>query len=205
MEVSSTIDLLAVQSIFSPFQTTANSVLCAPFFEFFSSSMFYSSSGTKEVTRSIVDEEPSVPSQVRMILDSFGLSKSDLAKILGITRPALYAWLDGKSEPNIVNIKRLHAIYDIIKSWPDAQKQPLFHAYIERPIGGNSHSLIELLSAPSIDAEEVRSIIRTIQLMTAERAVRIGKNQAKIEPATDSKGEQGQILEDNLMAIIAEE
>jgi len=179
-------------------------MLMTPFFEFFSSALFFSSSETKDFTRTVVYEEPSVPSQVRMILDSFGLSKSDLAKILGITRPALYAWLDGKSEPNVENIKRLKTMYDIIKTWPDTQRQPLFHAYIERPIAGNSLSLIEMLSASSIDAEKVRGIVRVIQSMTAERDARIGKDQAKSASAKISKDKQEQLLEDNLLAIEAE-
>jgi len=204
MEMSATIDLDPLKGILPPFQTSANSILTTPFFEFFSNSMFFSSSEKKELARTIVYEEPLVPTQVRMILDSFGLSKSDLAKILGITRPALYAWLDGKSEPNIENIKRLHTIYEIIKTWPDSQRQPLFHAYIERPIAENSHSLIELLSASSIDVEEVRAMIRVIQSMTAERDVRIGKDRAKATSTRYSEDEQKQTLEDNLLAIEAE-
>jgi DNA-binding transcriptional regulator YiaG len=205
MEVSTIVELVPMKDILSSFQTTANSVLCTPFFELFSSSLFFSSSGTKEFARTIVNEEHSVPSQVHMILDSFGLSKSDLAKILGVTRPALYAWLDGKSEPNVENLKRLHAIYSIIKAWPNAKKQPLFHAYIERPVGGNSHSLIELLSASSIDVEQVRALLRVIQSMTAEREIRIGKDRTMVESASNLKDEQEQILEDNLLAITAEE
>ncbi len=205
MEVSAKFDVDPLRGMLFPFQTSASSMLLTPFFEFFSSALFFSSSETKDFARTVVYEEPSVPSLVRMILGSFGLSKSDLAKILGITRPALYAWLDGKSEPNVENIKRLKAMYDIIKEWPDTRKQPLFHAYIERPVAGNTQSLIEMLSASSIEVEKVRTIICVIQSMTSERDARIGKNRTKAASAKPFEGEQEQLLEDNLMAIETEE
>ena len=188
----------------SSYQTTANSIIVAPFFFFFSSPLFFSSSETNEKVRTVVYEEPSVPSQVRMILDSFGLSKTDFSKILGITRPALYAWLDEQSEPNAENIRRLHAIHEVIREWPEVEKQPLFHAYIERPVAGFPQSLIEALSSTTIDVEEVRAMVRAIRSMTAERDARIGKNRPKVEIMVSSKDEQRQILEDNLLAIETE-
>ena len=170
----------------------------------FSSPIFSFSIETSDKERMALCEESSVPSQVRIMLDCFGLSKSDLSKILGITRPALYAWLDGQSEPNVENIRRLHAIYEVIREWPEAEQQPLSHAYIERPVAGFSHSLIEALPSTDIDAEEVRAMVRVIRSMTAERDARIGKNRPKVEIAAYSKGEQRQILEDNLLAIETE-
>ena len=204
MEMSATFEMNPMKGSLSSYQTTANSILFAPFFYFFSSPMFFSSREAIEKARAVVYEEPSVPSQVRMMLDWFGLSKSDLSKILGITRPALYAWLDEQSEPNAENIRRLHAIHEVLRDWPEAEKQPLFHAYIERPVAGFPQSLIEALSSTNIDVEEVRTMVRTIRSMTAERDARIGKNRPRVEIMVSSKDEQRQILEDNLLAIETE-
>ena len=204
MEVIEALLLNPMEGILSSCQTTASSVITTPFFKFFSSPIFSFLVDTSEKTHTAQYEEPSVPSQVRMILDWFGLSKSDLSKILGITRPALYAWLDEQSEPNVENIRRLHAIYEIIREWPEAEQQPLFHAYIERPVAGFSHSLIETLSSTNIDVEEVRAMIRVIRGMTADRNTRIGKNRPRVEIAAYYKHEQRQILEDNLLAIETE-
>lgn len=204
MEVTEALLLNPMEAILSSCRTTASSVITTPFFKFFSSPIFSFSIEKSQKAHIALYEEPSVPSQVRMMLDCFGLSKSDLSKILGITRPALYAWLDEQSEPNVENIRRLHSIYEVIREWPEAEQQPLFHAYIERPVAAFSHSLIEVLSAPDIDTEEVRAMVRVIRSMTAERDARIGKNRPKVEIAAYSKSEQRQILEDNLLAMETE-
>lgn len=149
---------------------------------------------------SISLSEPPVPAQVRSVLEHFGLSKSDLAKILGITRPTLYAWLDGHIEPKSENTMRLYAISSIVEGLAATKSQPLFHAYIERPVSDFPIALIEALSAPSLDVALIRAMVTKIRSMTAERNARIGKDIPKVTQAY-SESQDERILEDNLIAI----
>lgn len=145
--------------------------------------------------------EPPIHEQVRSILVYFGLSKSDLAKILGITRPTLYAWLDEKIEPKSDNIVRLFGIYSIMDGSHKANGMSLFHAYVERPVADYSISLIEALSEPDMDVSLIRAMVEKIRAMTEARNSRIGKGEHKIAKASLSANKDDQILECNLIAI----
>lgn len=48
---------------------------------------------------------------------SFGLSVSDLARILLVERPTIYSWLRGENEPRQVNRDRVSDIWSICEPW----------------------------------------------------------------------------------------
>jgi DNA-binding XRE family transcriptional regulator len=150
---------------------------------------------------SILLSEPPVHAQVRSVLEYFGLSKSDLAKILGITRPTLYAWLDGHIEPKSENTRRLVALASIVEGTSEFKGQALFHAYVERPMSGFPVALIEALAAPTLDAALIRTMVARIRAMTTERNARIGTDIPKVKQTGYSESHEEQILEENLIAI----
>ena len=80
---------------------------------------------------------------VANIRDVFGVSMSDLAVILGVTRPIAYAWLDGnepKQESTITRIRQLSSIADRVKGMNIERMDKLIHRKIL-----NGESLFDLL------------------------------------------------------------
>jgi transcriptional regulator with XRE-family HTH domain len=180
--------------------TTSGSTIFSSFIDEYSSPTLVRFVPSRE-TAFLSYPELSVQVQVRLVLGKLGLSKSDLAKILGVTRPTLYAWLDGRIEPKSENASRLAAIASIVNEDAGLKDQPLFHAYIERRISGYSLSLLEALSEPSLDTSLIKGMIAKIRMMTSDRNNRIGKGRVDDSFAAPTGANEERILEENLMAI----
>ena len=179
---------------------TSNSTLIPPFLaEYSSPTVIRVVPRESSVALSII--EPTVRAQVRSVLVYFGLSKSYLAKLLGITRPTLYAWLDGHIEPKSENTRRLVALASLVDRSSESQGQALFHAYLERPISGFPLALIEALAAPTLDTTLIKAMVAKIRAMTAERNTRIGNDTSKAKQTGFSESMEERILEENLIAI----
>ncbi len=143
----------------------------------------------------------STAEQVRLILGFFGFSKSELAKIMTVSRPALYAWLDGESEPARENADRLSALAAIARDFDATLARPLFHAYIDRPVPGYSRSLLDILQDSPIDLGLLRPIVDQISRMTRDRERRIEGGRTVSVPSAPSRETQERNIEDNLSAI----
>lgn len=77
-------------------------------------------------------EAPSVAARLRVerlaaLQAALGLSTSDLAQALGLSRPGLYKWLDASSDVNLqgASRERLAAIESIAKQWRERSMAPL--------------------------------------------------------------------------------
>ena len=137
----------------------------------------------------------------RLILDFYGFSKSELAKIMGVSRPALYAWLDASSEPSRENAGRLGILAGMARELDPKATRPLFHGYIDRPIPGYSRSLLDMLMEAPSDLAPVRKLIAGILGMTRDRERRISAARSIADISRPSQETQERNLEDNLSAI----
>jgi len=73
---------------------------------------------------------------------------------------------------------------------------PIFYNYVEKPIGTHSKSLIEVLSEPDLDEEEIKNMVDEIRKMSIERVKHIDKSESNISEETKSR-----ILDENLLVI----
>ncbi len=127
---------------------------------------------------------------IKEILHYFGLSVSDFAKIMHAKQSTVYMWLNGKKEPK--KIQKLYSLVDK-ENW-----FPIFHGYIERPIGKFDKSLIEALSEPDFDEEEVKNMVDEIRKISIERVKHIARDECRLTISEESKKK---ILNENLIII----
>lgn len=145
-----------------------------------------------------------VSEKLRAILDCFGLNKSDLARILGVSRPAVYAWLAGQSEASEDNLRVIQDLYSMVEPSEQGSWFPIFHSYLERPIPPFKKSLIDMLADPQIDVKEVRGVVRTLRQMSQKRSEKLAESEAKSRVIHTSESQQ-RILDENLLGILSEE
>lgn len=96
----------------------------------------------RSASRNVDIRSPS--EHVANIRDTFALNMSELATVLHITRPTVYAWLEGQ-EPKpeaVTQIQQLSRAADEIKR----MKISRFDTLLRRPIL-NGHSLLDILKA----------------------------------------------------------
>ncbi len=95
---------------------------------------------------------------VALIQDTFALKMSELAMILGVSRPTVYAWLDGQ-EPKPESIQDIQRISHLAEHL-QTTKIICLDKLIRRPIF-NSQSLIDKLKAGEVTGEDL-SILKEL-------------------------------------------
>lgn len=96
----------------------------------------------------------SVIEQMRELLAALSLNKSQLAKILRVTRPTMYDWFQGK-EPNTANAGRLQALLRTLARASVSGASPLNARFVRQPMDLDAPSLIDLLCEDALDEERV--------------------------------------------------
>ena len=85
---------------------------------------------------------------------TLSLNKSRLARILRVSRPALYEWFRGK-EPNPADADRLHALLRCLVRARASSTNPLNARFVRQPADLDGPALVELLSEKRIDEDRV--------------------------------------------------
>ena len=117
----------------------------------------------------------SVVEQMQELQAVLSLNKSQLARILRVSRPALYEWFRGK-EPNPPNTERLHMLLRCLVRARVSGASPLNARFVRQPAGLGGLALLELLTEERIDEDRVVSAIEEARALgdaaTRRRAAR---------------------------------
>lgn len=107
----------------------------------------------------------SVADQVRELLAALALNKSQLADVLGVSRPTLYDWFDGK-EPNAANAERLEALLRLISRAGVTGTRPLNARFVRRPLRESGPSLLDALRLDPLDDGRIIDLLREARELT---------------------------------------
>jgi len=113
----------------------------------------------------------SVAEQAREVLTALSLNKTQLAEVLGVSRPTLYDWLDGK-EPNSSNAQRLTTLLRLLASADVTSSRPISPRFLNQALTETGNSLLAALSATSIDEQLVSSLVREAKALGEQAEVR---------------------------------
>ncbi|MGD0960364.1 MAG: hypothetical protein ABSB19_11205 [Methylomonas sp.] len=129
---------------------------------------------------------------------ALGLGKSDIARILGISRPTLYSWIKGSSEPRESDHPdRLRQLGELTYEICCETKRPLYHRFVEEPLPDQANSILKLLLEEDWNLVEIRQLLAEARRLTAERDQRLGH----AIPINISKSQQESNLLDNSIAL----
>lgn len=112
----------------------------------------------------------SVVEQMHEVQAALSLNKSQLARILRVSRPSLYEWFRGR-EPNPSNTDRLHTLLRCLVRARASGTCPLNARFVRQPAALDEPALLELLSEERIDEDRVASAIEQAQAL-ADAATR---------------------------------
>lgn len=73
----------------------------------------------------------SVEDQAREVLAALSLNKSQLAEVLGVSRPTLYDWIERK-EPNTSNSQRINTLLRLLAREGVTASSPLNVRFVRR-------------------------------------------------------------------------
>lgn len=127
-----------------------------------------------------------------------GLSKSQIAKILGVSRTTLYDWIKGKMEPHGRNAERLTILGNLAAQIRETTERSLYHGFVEKPLPGEADTILSILERDEWDEARLVELFKRASQLTEERSrrVRVGTSNL-VTPA----GEQDTTLDDNLARL----
>ena len=96
-----------------------------------------------------------VARQVRELRAALSLNKSELARILRVTRPTVYDWLDG-GEPNPDNVARIGQLLRLVSQARVSSRNPLFPRFVRSPLDPGGQALLDLLGEETIAESAVK-------------------------------------------------
>ena len=102
--------------------------------------------------------------QIQELQAALSINKSQLARILRVTRPTLYDWLQGR-EPNAANAERLRTLLRMLARAGVSGANPLNARFVRRPVGIQDPSLVDLLCEERIDEDRVLHVIGHAQAL----------------------------------------
>ena len=100
-----------------------------------------------------------VVDQLKELCAALSLNKSQLARIMCVTRPTIYEWYEGK-DPNAVNCERIRTLLRVLKRSTVSGAMPLNARFVRQPMGSAEPSLLDLLSEHRLDKERVARAVQ---------------------------------------------
>ena len=100
-----------------------------------------------------------VVDQLKELRAALSLNKSQLARIMCVTRPTIYEWYEGK-DPNAVNCERIRTLLRVLKRSTVSGAMPLNVRFVRQPTGSAEPSLLDLLSEFRLDQKRVTRALK---------------------------------------------
>lgn len=110
-----------------------------------------------ETTPVSANDEPSAAAEMLVaVRTAFPLQISQLAKLAGVTRPTIYAWLHGEQRPQERGWERLKQLHALAEFWRSCTPFSLPEKQLTAP-GVDGQSIYEQLSAEVIDMQQIEN------------------------------------------------
>lgn len=121
--------------------------------------------------------------KIEYIRDNFGISVSQLAKILRTSRPTIYSWLEDEV-PREQSAQRVQQIYEITTQWSGMNSYHFSPGPLLRQTLGKSPSLLEQLEREDLNLEDIQSGLTAILELMHRRRDRMDRSKERTQ---DSK------------------
>lgn len=145
-----------------------------------------------------VDTIP-VAEKIQKVLSFYNFGKSHLCKIAGISRPALYAWIDGSSEPDIENFAKVEQLYAIARELDVVGNQSIHHGFVDKALPGESRSLYQLFVENSnLGIDSIKNLVQVALNKSIFRAENIESRRVSEFKISHSNADKELNLERNL-------
>jgi hypothetical protein len=160
------------------------------------------SSGPREPAYSRALTLP-VAEQAREVMAALALNKKQMAEVLKVTRPTLYAWLDG-AEPSPENTVLLMTLLRLMDKSGVQGAEPLNARFVRHRVEEDVPALLELLYAEIWDEGRIARSLTEARMLTAQLDARRQSREDRLrrlgyeEPSEEDRAAN---LDENLSAL----
>jgi len=122
---------------------------------------FETTSYSPEEQRVSLPTEAVVASIVAEIRSTLSLNVKELAEILKVQRPTIYAWMRGEQKPQGENRRRLSQLARVARLWLQMSNLPL-GTLVRESLDENGRSLVDAFAEENIDYGSIESRMKSI-------------------------------------------
>lgn len=131
------------------------------------------------------------------ISTDLGLGKSDIARIFDISRPTLYSWIKGETEPKEDRqAERVRQLGELVAAVCLPNQAPIYDRFVEYALPGETTSILEHLRQPEWDLPTLQRLLTDARRLTDERARRL-----LAQAGTGARSRGDVTLADNLIDL----
>ena len=123
-----------------------------------------------------------VARQVRELQAALSLNKSELARILRVTRPTVYDWLGGGA-PNADNVARIGQVLRLVSQARVSSRNPLFPRFVRSPLDPGGQALLDLLGEETIAESAVKDAMHRAKGLGDAMDTRRRQREARLRAA----------------------
>ena len=109
-------------------------------------------------------ETLAVVDQLNELRAALSLNKSQLARVMRVTRPTIYEWYEGK-EPNATNSERIGTLLRLLQRSAVSGAMPLNARFVRQPAGSTEPALLDLLCEPRLDQARVARALKRVRTL----------------------------------------
>lgn len=123
-----------------------------------------------------------VARQVQELQAALSVNKSELARVLRVTRPTVYDWLDG-GEPNADNVARIGQLLRLVFQARVSSRNPLLPRFVRSPLDPGGQALLDLLDEETIAESAIGDVIRRAKGLGDAMDTRRRQREARLRAA----------------------
>ncbi len=120
-----------------------------------------------------------VDRKVRSLAAALSLNKSQLARILRVSRPTVYSWLQG-TEPGPANLERLHELLTILGGASVSGAKPLNTRFVRHRSRIDEPSILESLSEETLASARIIDALKKARELETAAARRRSEREERL-------------------------
>lgn len=118
--------------------------------------------------------------KIALIRSTLSLNVKELAAVLLVKRPTVYAWIAGTAQPQHQNRKRIDNVAALARDWTALCERPL--GSLRKETASDGSSIMDMLKSDPIDTQGVRSLFKGAAAKMKQQK-RAGKHMSLAERA----------------------
>jgi hypothetical protein len=131
-------------------------------------------------------DENSLSEKLETIKSHFGIGVKHLAAALEVERPTVYAWMKGERLPQQKRWDRIQTLLELANYWQGLSQYPLSRRIFVP--SGSGQSVIDLLSAVTLDTPRIKQLLKSLATDENERSVRLSEKAVAMRERMKAKG-----------------
>ena len=116
-------------------------------------------------------EALAVVDQLNELRAALSLNKSQLARVIRVTRPTIYEWYEGK-DPNATNCERIRTLLRLLELSAVSGAMPLNARFVRQPLGPAEPALLDLLCEARLDQARVARALKRVRILASAALAR---------------------------------